>query len=217
MFTDGRKKVLYKAMAFTFGILFFALLFAILLINWQKTDLDKGMIEVSNKVQEMKLFNALSDTLLFDSNSCKLMENQMKGFAGEVYKLGKLVLAYYETNQGSQESIDLQKQHVYLNLELWLKLEKYNKICENKRNYILYFYPYNCSECAPLAGEINELREVYGDALWVFSIPGQINSKTVDILQHYYGVDYLPSVVVNGTTLKGSESFKEIEKYLVKE
>ena len=214
MLNDGQKKVLYKALTFTFGILFFSVIIAVLMVNWQKTDLDKGYIDVINEAQEVKIFNQFYNTLTADSNSCELMRNQLYGLASKVYDLGEKVNLYFEQNKDSDDAKELQKQHVYMNLELWLRLIKFNKTCDDNRNYLLYFYPYNCTECSPLVESINDYRKKLGDNLWVFSIPGQIDSKMVEILMLYFKADYLPSLVVNGNTIKGPEAFKDIEKYI---
>lgn len=215
MLNDTRKKILYKALAFTFGILFISLLVATLMVNWQKTDLDKGYLDVVNEAQEIKIFIQFYDTLTIDSNSCSLMEKQLFGLADTVYLLGQKVDLYFEQNKNDPQAIDLQKQFVYMDLELWLRMVSYNKICDSNRNYILYFYPYNCTECGPLVDSIREKKTDLGDNLWVFSIPGQTDSQIVDIIMRNFKADYLPSIVVNGQTIKGPDAFKDINKYLI--
>ena len=215
MDNNSRKNILYKALSVTFAILFFSLLIAVLLVNWQKNDLDTAYIQINNDAQEIKLFSMFYDSMITDTNSCSLMDKQLKGLADNTYELGQKVDLYFEQNKDSNDAKTLQKQHVYLDLELWLRLQNYNKVCNANTNYILYFYPYNCSECAPLASSIRDYKDNLGDKLWVFSIPAQIDSKIVEVLLQHYKADYLPSIVVNGQVLKGPDAFKDINKYLV--
>jgi len=214
LFNDSRKKIVYKALAFTFAILFFSIIIAVLLVNWQTTELDKAYIDITNEAQDIKLFSLFYDRLVNDENSCTLMETQLYGLADKVFDLGQKVSIYYEKNIDSDDAKQMQKQFVYLDLELWLRMLKYNTSCNNKKNYILYFYPYSCTECGPLADSINTYKKDFGDDLWIFSIPAQLDSKIVDVLLHYYNADYLPSIVVNGNTIKGPEAFRDINKYL---
>jgi len=214
MLNDGKKKIVYKALSFTFAILFFSLLIAVLIVKWQKNDLNTAYVTISNESQEIKIFSMFSDTMITDNNSCSLMEKQLHGLADNVYELGQKVDLYFEQNKDSEDAREIQKEHVYLDLELWLRLQNFNKVCDMNKNYILYFYPYNCSECAPLAGSIRDYKDDLGDNLWVFSIPAQIGSKVVDVLLEHYKADYLPSIVVNGHVLKGPKAFKDINKYL---
>jgi len=215
LLNDSRKKIVYKALTFTFAILFFSILVAVLLVNWQKSDIDNAYIEINNDAQEIKLFSMFYDSMITDSNSCSLMDKQLKGLADKAFQLGQKVDLYFEQNKDSDDAKDIQKEHVYLDLELWLRLQNFNKVCYMNRNYILYFYPYNCSECAPLAESIRDYKDNFGDNLWVFSIPAQIDSKIVEVLLQHYNADYLPSIVVNGYVLKGPEAFKDINMYLI--
>lgn len=214
---DSKKRIFYKALAFTFGILFFSLLFANLIYDWRKSNLDEAQIKISNESEDAKLFVNFYDIIASDSNSCELMNTQMEGLASEIYDLGSIINQYYEENKNIAEVMLLQKQQVYLNIEFWLRYISYNKTCHQDGDYILYFYPYNCKECAPLATEILNIRDKYKGKVRTFSLPAQINDvRMMTVLLEYYDVNYLPGVVVNGKTLLGLDSYKDIEKYLYK-
>ena len=216
MLDDSRKKIIYKALAFTFAILFFAIIFASLLVNWQKSSIDKEYLDITNQTQNITLFIELYDNFVVDSNSCALMNKQLYKLADQVQTLNKQVGIYFSKNKGDADAKLLQKQFVNMNLELWLRMLNYNKICDKNRNYILYFYPYNCSECAPMADYIMQKKAKLQDKMWVYSIPAKIDSDIVDVLMNKFDVNIIPSIVVNGTTIRGPEAYKQIDKYLYK-
>ena len=215
MLNDGKKKIVYKALAFVFAVLFFSILFSNMIYDWQKSDLDYGLIEINNKSQDTKLFLNFYNTFNADKNSCDLMSKEFVGFADNVYEIGRLTSQYIENNKDVDDLKTLQKQYVFYNFELWLKLVNYNSVCDTKKNYIIYLYPYNCSECAPLASEIMDIMDDRDD-VWTFSIPAEIDVKMTSVIRDYFDVDSLPGVIVNGHTLLGADNYVNIRSYLNK-
>ena len=129
--------------------------------------------------------------------------------------IGKKVNLASEDKSNVSDLIALQKQYVYNNLELWLRLRKENSLCpQYRRNYIMYLYPYNCNECAPLETAIRDAKDKYGDELWIFSIPKEINIKSVDAIVDYYGVNYIPAVIINDKVIYEQDIINNLDMYM---
>lgn len=216
MSSSSKKNLIYKGLAITFSIMFFSLLFAQMIYNKRVNMLDEGIVHLRNEINEEKLFIAFSDEFSGDISICKTFETYMRGLSNKVYHTGKNIERVYEEEHNLEKFKLIQKEWVYLNIELWLRLLKYNKLCANKRNYILYFYPYDCSECAPYSNTLNKLNKQYGDELWLFSIPAEIDLKIVSIIKNYFNIKNLPAVVLNGKLLKDKNVPELIEKTINK-
>ncbi len=214
--SSNKKNLIYKGLAIAFSIMFFSLLFAQMIYNKRVNLLDEGIDNLRNEINEDKLFLAFSDQFSSDVSICKSIEKYMVGLSNKVFQTGKHIERVYKEDQDLEKFKAIQKEWVYLNIELWLKLVKFNKVCPKNRSYILYFYPYDCNECAPYSNTLNKLNTQYGDDLWLFSIPAEIDVKMVGTIRNYFGVKDLPAVVVNGKLLEGDNIPQLIEKTLQK-
>ncbi|MCX7678636.1 MAG: hypothetical protein N2316_05405 [Spirochaetes bacterium] len=214
--SSSKKNLIYKGLAITFSIMFFSLLFAQMIYNKRVHMLDEGIGHLRNEINEEKLFLAFSDQFATDVSICKTFETYMQGLSNKVYHTGKNIERVYEEEHNLEKFKLIQREWVYLNIELWLRLLKYNKLCANKRNYVLYFYPYDCNECAPYANILNKLNKQYGDELWLFSIPAEIDLKIVSIIKNYFNIKDLPAVVINGKLIKGDNVPALIEKTITR-
>jgi hypothetical protein len=215
--SSSKTSLIYKSLAITFSIMFFSLLFAQMIYNKRVNQLDEGIGQLRNEMNEEKLFIAFSDQFSGDVSICRTIETYMGGLSNKVFQTGKHIEKVYKEEHSLEKFKVIQKDWVYLNIELWLRLMKYNKVCTKKRNYILYFYPYDCNSCAPYSNILNKLNKQFGDELWLFSVPAEIDIKMVGIMQNYFGVKDLPAVVINGKLLKGDNIPDLIEKTFVKE
>lgn len=208
----NKKNIIYKGLAITFSIMFFSLLFNQFIYQKKISRLDQGIAHLRDEINEEKLFIAFFDEFSKDFNVCKIIDSYLSGLSDKVFETGLNIEKTYKDEESIEEFKQIQKDWVYLNIELWLRLLKYNKTCFNKRNYILYFYPYQCHECAPYSTELNRLNKKYGNDLWLISIPGKIEIKMVKMVMKYFGIKTLPAVVVNGRLLKGNNIVGQIEK-----
>jgi hypothetical protein len=215
--SSSKTSLIWKSLAITFSIMFFSLLFAQMIYNKRVNQLDEGIGQLRNEMNEEKLFIAFSDQFSGDVNICRTIETYMGGLSNKVFQTGRHIEKVYKEENSLEKFKVIQKEWVYLNIELWLRLMKYNKVCAKKRNYILYFYPYDCSECTPYSNALNGLNKEFGDELWLFSVPAEIDIKMVGIMQNYFGVKDLPAVVINGKLIKGDNVPALIEKAFTKD
>jgi len=212
---DKKRKIVYKALAATFAILFFSMLFANLVYDWRKADVDADIIEIYNQGTDLKISINFYDAVIKDVNSCKKMESQLVGLSDFIFHLGKKINLMVADKENMADIKTIQKPYVYNNLELWLRLKKFNTVCPTlKKNYIMYFYPYDCKECTPIETRLNELKEVYGDKLWIFSIPYELEVNTTANLLEYYEVNYIPAIIVNEVPLLGAAESMFAEDYM---
>ena len=210
--SSSKTSLIWKALAITFSIMFFSLLFAQMIYNKRVNQLDEGIGQLRNEMNEEKLFFAFSEQFSRDTNICRTIETYMGGLSNKVFQTGRHIEKVYKEEHNLEKFKVIQKDWVYLNIELWLRLMKYNNVCAKKRNYILYFYPYDCNECAPYSNTLNKLNREYGDELWLFSIPAEIDIKMVSIMKNHFGIKDLPAVVINGKLISGDNVPELIEK-----
>lgn len=213
----SRKDVIYKSFAITFAVMFLGLLIGVLIYNYQTYSVDKEINDLKVRVQELSL---LSDYVSMDiknesSQYCDFYNYKLVDFARYVNEYGVLISRYYNNQKDIERIKYIQKDFVVANLKLFVGLSRYNEYCPQKKNYIMYLYPYNCNNCDGVALEVRRLVKDY-KGLYSFSIPAEIDLASVEMIIDRYDINEYPAVVVNGTTLQGPECYNDIEKYLNK-
>ena len=206
----NRKNLIYKAFAITFSIMFFSLLFSKIIFDNKINSLDKHMDQMYSELNEEKLFLSFSNEFSNDSNLCETVETYLGGLSEKIFQSGSHLEKMYKDERNLEKIKKIQKEWVFLNLELWLRIIKYNKVCSTKRNYILYFYPYNCERCTPYTLALTNSHNKYKEKLWLFSIPAEIDIKMVEMLKKYFAITKIPAIIYNGTLLSGENIIEQI-------
>jgi len=212
-----RKFVIFLGLTITFAIMFIGLLSGILIYNYQTVYADKELSSLSIRSKEISLFSSyLEQDLLKGTLDCNLYGNKLNSFFKYLYDYERIVSQYY-TGQKDIDTIKyLQSDYVVASLDLYLNVNKFNSVCSSeKKNIVLYFYPYNCGVCDGITGKITSVVNDYNNIFEV-SIPAEIGLESVEFVKDYYDVNVIPSLIVNGHTLQGSNSYKELENYLYK-
>ncbi len=212
-----RKNVIYLALAFAFGILFFGLLFGFILYEYQTGVADKEIANLKVRTQEVALFsNFLENDLKTGNVDCNFYSESLNDYSKYLNEYGNILQKYYENPENIAKVKYLQGDFVTAALNLYLSMEKYNVQCSSqKKNLILYFYPYNCGVCGGITEKINNLvSDVNGT--FSFSIPAEIGLESVNFVMNKYGAKTIPSVVVNDNTIEGPGAFETMEEYLYK-
>jgi len=208
----NKKNLIYKALAITFSIMFFSLLFSQIIFDNKINKIDKNMAQMYSDLNEEKLFLSFSNEFSHDSNLCETIETYLGGLSEKIFQSGTRLQKMYKNEQNIDQIKDIQKEWVFLNLELWIRLIKYNKVCEKKRNYILYFYPYNCNRCAPYSLALTKLNQKFKEKLWLFSLPAEIDIKMIKMLMKHFKIKEGPSVIYNGKLLEGENIIEQINE-----
>lgn len=210
-----RKFVIFFGLAAAFGVLFFGLLFGILIYNSQTETLNTELSSLKVRNQEIILFSNLLQSDLTKGNiNCEFYSNSLNEFSSYLNEYGRILERYY----GSPENLDniryLQKDYVVAALNLYLSIDKFNTICSSqKKDTLLYFYPYNCGNCDGMTRTIYYIVADENGA-FSFSIPSEVGLESVNFMMQYYDINVVPSVVVNGNSVQGPYSFEEIKNYL---
>lgn|GEM_PF-4265777 len=210
---QNRSTVILIGFAITFAIMFFGLLFGILIYNYQTYNVNSEITDLKIRSQEIQFFATYLQTNL-DENNCDKFDSGLQDFSVYLNDYGRRLSTYYENQRDLDIVKEIQKDAILGYLNLLLSLNEYNTICvNNKKNYILYMYPYDCTTCD---GIVREIRKQTSEKKGIFdiSIPADVGLESVDFIREYYNITTVPGIVVNGNTILGSESYNEIEKNL---
>jgi hypothetical protein len=198
-----KKNLIYKALALTFCIMFFSILFSQIFGEKKISKFDMEMTYLRDTLREGQVILSLRGVLNTGKNSNNILTD---GLANRLFKTG-IDIERLSSNEDSGSLFKkVSREWIYLNIELWQKLIAYNNNTVNKKNYIIYIYPPNCNECVSYRNLFNKLHREYGEDLWLFILPDDAESVVLHAIKQYYKVkDHLPAVIVNGKTTEISQ------------
>jgi hypothetical protein len=152
--------------------------------------------------------------------SCDDAIEQNLIFADDIYEKGLLIQKYEDANKLSDDILVEKKRYVLLKTELWLNSILLKEKCGNDFHTVVYIYSQTDdlvkeAEQDSLSDVLGKIKEEKGNKIILIPIAGDIGLDIVDLQVRVYGIDYLPSVIIDEkTVLKGFQSKENIEKYL---
>lgn len=159
---------------------------------------------------------------IMDRTSCKTAIEQNFIFADDIYNQGLILEKYEEANELSKDILLEKKRYVLLKTELWLNSILLKNKCPGKIQTLVYIYSQNengnlakKAEQDAIADILREIKEEKGNEIVLIPIAGDLGLNAVDMQLRVYGVEYLPSVIIDERkVLEGFQTKEEILKYL---
>lgn len=149
-----------------------------------------------------------------------ICEADIFGLTEERAKLGRR-LTEVENTFGPEDErvVRMKKRYSLLSIQQMLLVEEYNEICEDSYAPILFFYSNqrNVSSSESQGYVLDYIYNNYQDRVVIYSLDFDLNEPALNALKDLYGVQTVPSIVVNDTVYKGLRDRKEVEEILVEE
>ncbi|NUN11923.1 hypothetical protein HUU53_04760 [Candidatus Micrarchaeota archaeon] len=164
-----------------------------------------------SRTTELELLFLLNSS----SNLCSFYSQQVKAFDQDTSSFGAK-LDFLEKKRGrlDQGVRDLKKEFSVMQLRDYLFVSKFNEVCPQKIDSLLFFYTNeNCPECTKQGLVGPDLKQKHPD-LMIYAFDVDLNSPAVEALRELYAINSYPSIVLNGVVFNGYQSSQEIESLL---
>lgn len=209
-----KKNLLYKALAITFAIMFFSILFSQTIFQQKVSDFDREMNYVRDTLREGQVILSLKQVFNTKGVADDSLNDDM---ADRLFETGISIQRISSSEDSNYLFRNVSREWIYLNMDLWQKLIIHNRNSVNKKSYIIYIYPPDCTECAPYENCFVQLHKKYGENLLFFILPDDPDSRVLRIVKQYCKVKGSgPSVIVNGVLAKGDDPLKQVQEALEK-
>jgi len=137
--------------------------------------------------------------------------------ASKLDELGQ-TLNYMENKLGktNQDVLRLAEYYSLLEIRHWLLMRKVNDECSDKYDLILYFYsniPEECADCEDQGYILSYLKKERPD-VYIYSFNVGIDSSALNALKKIYGIETVPTLVINDETFVGFKTLEEIKEII---
>jgi thiol-disulfide isomerase/thioredoxin len=185
--------------------------------------LSKGKIEelqkelTSLKIRQEDLMFELTLLTLNKNISCSMLAQALEKVMDEAGKLGDRVSLYETTEKIKDENFyNLKKDYTLTLIRYWLYVEEIKKNCDkNNLVSVLYFYSnQNCFDCLSQGTVLTYLKQKYPQNLMVFALDYDLDLSVISALKRVYGIQKVPSLVINGEKYEGLASLEKLNEIL---
>ena len=199
----------------TLFLLFIGIYTGILLSKSKIEELQSELTKIKLRQEDLTFELTL---LTLDKNiSCSLLGQALEKVVDEAGKLGDRVSLYETTEKVKDVSFyDLKKDYTLTLIRYWFYVEEIKKNC-NRSDLItvLYFYSNeNCNDCLSQGTILTYMKQKYPQTLMVFALDYDIDLNIVNILKKVYGIEKVPSLVINGKKYEGLVTLEKLNQIL---
>lgn len=161
--------------------------------------LNNEFISYSWDMEESKLFLLYLDFIEEKEMTCPILKQRLGQLSSRNAAFLEDLEKYENVNVFSTQYHNLKKTFSLRNMEFFFYYSSYREKCNDKANYILYFYPNSreCSDCKIQASILDNVRDMCSNVI-IFAFPSDTDSDIINLLKFKYNIISEPSIVING-------------------
>lgn len=206
---------------YTIVFVFTTLIFLVgIAIGWQFSNFLMREISQNEEILRAKLFGLeLKYDLMQKGNVCEISSDKLWE---DRVELGKQVGAL-EKRLGKENKQVLVQKEVYqlVEVETLLLLERIKDECDLDVNIILFFYTNQEHDekgsntvCEEQGAILDNIYYNYGDKVAIFVFDVNTDNPALNTLREVYGINKVPTLIINEETHEGYQSYYQIGKIL---
>lgn len=214
----SKYRIFIETLIFTLLILLIGFLMGFLVEYGRNASVIREYKNFEVSALDLKLQNYYYQ--IMEQSSCDKAIEQNLIFADDIYEEGLLLDEYEKANKLSDDILLEKKKYVLLKTELWLNSILLKNKCGESFHTVVYIYSQTDdlikeAEQDSISNTLRKIKEVKGNNIILIPIAGNLDLDIVDLQRNIYGIDYLPSVIIDEKyVLEGFNTEQDILKYL---
>ncbi len=195
------------------AILFISGIYVGYSINREKlSSIETTMKKITSDVQNFQLEFLFLD-ILGENATCPLLSGTLSEINQESYDIGTRLSSYGKEGeiQDYNEYLSTKREYSRLLIGYWLLANKLKKSCRLEANTVVYFYSKECEKCDDQGFILTYFKKDLGEKLMVFTLDGELDEPSIQVLKRNYNITSYPHLIVNGESYSGFLSKSELE------
>lgn len=185
------------------------------------SDSEARINSIESELQQSKVTQLFFDTFSGEEGFCDSFLPVLESVSNSTFELGYRIEDLEKAEAFSDESIVLKNQYMLQEIELWLYVLNVKKNCIDSNFHTLLFFYTNrlggCLDCKAQGFVLDDLKEKYGDKLWIFSFETNYDLGLVETMQKQFGVEQLPTIILDEEeSFTGFNEFNKLDSVLQK-
>ncbi len=167
-------------------------------LEFTRADIEKQQVE----------YESLQMQLLYltgqEEKNCEVLLNSLER---NIYDLenSRVKLEGYILGSEDVDFNTVKRDYMLTEIRYWLMASEAKEVCPSESVRVLFFYEMDeaCSDCSAQGHVLTYLKNIFGEKLLVFSLDVNFDEPMVQILKENYGIDEMPSLVINDKVFEG--------------
>lgn len=196
-------------LVFTSGIYF-----GIFLSRAKVSELQNMVSDLEKRRVEQELNLLLVGYL--PNKSCDIISYEVEDMIPQINELARELDFYEETKKFEEKNyIETKKDYTVNMVKYWLYLERLKSSCDLNVTNVIYFYSnQDCSLCKDQGIVLDYMKESHKSDLMIFAIDSDLDLNSVDMIRKSYGVQILPSLIIDGNLYEGFMGRDKLEEII---
>lgn len=169
---------------------------------------DVKQIEVEQRSHSLGLQLAES----VEGQKCEAMRSWMESSVPEIQNLRQEVAAYESSSKVENNEYELVKKR-YMNLVIQnlIEVRQMEERCAENRVKIVYIYTKNdCGRCDDQGTVLTYYRRNYDEEVLVHPLDTDLEMKSIQFMEDFYGIEQYPSLIVEGEVYQGFQNREKL-------
>lgn len=147
-----------------------------------------------------------------EGQKCEAMKSWMNSTVPEIRDLRKKVAAYESSSKIQNSDYRLiKKRYMNLVVQNLIEVRHMEETCGDEVVNIIYLYTKDdCGRCQDQGTVLTYYRRNYQEDVIVHPLDTDLDMKSINFLQKFYGVERYPSLIIEGEVYEGYQSREQL-------
>ncbi|MFH0929548.1 MAG: hypothetical protein V1818_04325 [Candidatus Aenigmatarchaeota archaeon] len=211
------KNVFLKTAIITAAVFIIGVYFGFILDSMRVDEAKSRLTEIDNLWNDVRLMQSYIQQSSNSSEYCGFLLEENLKIGDKIYAEGILVEEYENVNRFGSLFLLEKQRYALLDLQFWLNSIELKKVCNGNYSTVIYFYSqYDKSPEQRFQDMVLwELKQQCGPKIIYITFPSDIDITTIEVVKSIYGIEKVPSVLINEAVLLESPvTMDQLEDYI---
>jgi hypothetical protein len=211
------KNVFLKAAIITAAVFIIGIYVGFVLDSMRVEDVKERITEIDNLWNDVRLMQSYIQKFSNRTDYCGFLLQENLKVGDKIYDEGLKVEEYENTNRFASDLIIEKTRYALLDLQFWINSIDLKEQCNGNYSTVIYFYSqYNRTPEQNFQDRVLwDLKQKCGSKIIYITFPADIGITTIEVIENIYGIESVPSILINEETLLNSPvTLREIEDYV---
>lgn len=211
------KNVFLKAAIITAAVFIIGVYVGFVLDSMRVEDVKESITEIDNLWNDVRLMQSYIQKFSNRTDYCGFLLDENLKVGDKIYDEGLKVEEYENTNRFASDLIIEKTRYALLDLQFWINSVDLKNLCDGNYSTVIYFYSqYNVTPEQNFQDRVLwDLKQECGPKIIYITFPADIGITTIEVIKNIYGIESVPSILINEETLLSSPvTLREIEEYV---
>ena len=211
------KNVFLKSAAITAVVFLIGVYLGFVLDTMRVEEIKGRITQIDNLWNDVRLMQSYIQKFSNRTDYCDFLLEENLKVGDKIYQEGLLVEEYENSNRFASSLILEKERYALLDLQFWINSIDLKKLCNGNYSTVIYFY----SQYSRTAEQkfqdrvLWELKQKCGPKIIYITFPADMDISTIEVVKNIYGIEKIPSILINEETLLNSPlTLGDIEEYI---